>query len=164
MGLRPPFGYVGYEHKMAMAFVNVLDNFCSYCHTNKDYENGCRGCPAGRFVFACREYILSLQEEDRYHAECASDTALDKSRQRGLSEEAIQSMKAMELEVAASYAPECDVLRQMKQCIKGIIPHPLFYVRHNKRPPHERPKRLEKFLKLALDYDRLQAERRARMS
>jgi len=64
MGIRSPFGYVGYEYKMGKMFAAGLDNLCAHCHTNDEYDGGCTECPAGVLLFACREYILEAIEDD----------------------------------------------------------------------------------------------------
>jgi hypothetical protein len=162
MSLRAPFGYVGYEYKMAMLLATILDKLCSHCHTNDDYQDGCKSCPAGVLIFACREYVIDAQEEDRHHGLYASEEWLEKQRARGMSENAIQSAKAKELEFVADYTPECDVLREMKVCIKGIKPHPFFYAKRSNRCPYDRPKQLTHFLNLTTKYRLLESDRRAR--
>lgn len=64
MGIRSPFGYVGYEVKFAETTVHLLKNFCSGCHTNEDFGNGCKGCPAGQLFFAAKEYVMDAYESD----------------------------------------------------------------------------------------------------
>jgi hypothetical protein len=160
MGLRSPFDYVGYEYKMAMLFITILDNLCSHCHTNTDYDDGCKGCPAGVSLFAYRDYVLNAQEEDKHHALYASDEWLEKQRARGLSEGLVQTARAKELDFVADYTPECEVLRKMKRCIKEITPHPLFYVQYSKSRPYERPRQLARFTELTREYRRLESDRR----
>ena len=159
MGLRAPFGYVGYEYKMAELFCTVLNSLCSHCNTNDDYQDGCASCPAGTLILACRDYVLTATEEDKHHAHYASEEWLAKYRERGESEGSIQEKKEGELRFVADYEPECNLLRQMKRCIKGILPHPFFYVKYNERRGYERPKRLGRFMDLAEKYRELELER-----
>ena len=118
MGLRSPFGYVGYEYQMAKMFAAGLDNFCAHCHTNCDYDSGCKECPVGVLLFACREYIRE-----------------------------------------AIGGSEPEVVREMKACIKGIMPHPFFYVRYSPQRKPERPKRLVGFMQLT---DKLKTQQEKR--
>jgi len=161
MGLRAPFGYVGYEYKMAELFCHILDSLCSHCHTNDDYQEGCKSCPAGILVFGARDYVLNAQEEDSHHAMYASDEWLERKKQAGHKGN-LEVEKQRELKFVEDYKPECDVLRAMKKCIKGITPHPFFYRQYSKTGPFERPRPLVRFMKLTGAFRELELERRAR--
>src|SRR4030065_951061 len=62
MGLRSPFGYVGYEMRFANTMCDLLDHFCRGCHTEDDFAQGGRGCPVGQLVYAAKDYILDAHE------------------------------------------------------------------------------------------------------
>jgi len=65
MGLRSPFGYVGYEPDFLDCFIYLLENFCGSCHDNKrDYDGDCHKCPVGQLVYASKEYLLDAIESD----------------------------------------------------------------------------------------------------
>ena len=64
MGLHSPFGYVGYEERFLKAFIFLLDNFCTCCHTNDDFHNGCTDCPVGNLVYKSKEYLLEAYEPE----------------------------------------------------------------------------------------------------
>jgi hypothetical protein len=61
MGLRSPFGYGGFTVRFAELTIHLLDNFCSSCHSNKDWD-GCENCPIGNLFFEAKEYILNASE------------------------------------------------------------------------------------------------------
>jgi hypothetical protein len=153
MGLHSPFGYVNYETQMANLFFHVLDKLCAHCHTNRDYQEGCRGCPAGNLVFECKEYILCAIESDKqfelYASEEWAKRAVRKASPEG---------QAKDREMAQDYKPECDFLRAMKQKIKRITPHPLFYVRGGKKG-YRCTKTLTNFVELAREYEKLREVR-----
>lgn len=158
MGLRAPFDYVGYEYKMAELFYTILDKLCCHCHTNGDYQEGCKSCPAGVLIFACRDYILTGTEEDKHHELYISEEWLSRRRKSGYPEQTEQK-KQKELHFINDYKPECDVLREMKRCIKGITPHPFFYIQYSKKRAYERPKRLARFMNLAGKFKAMEMER-----
>jgi len=158
MGLRSPFDYVGNEYTMAKLFGSILDELCSHCHTNDDYQDGCKGCPAGILTFACRDYILTAIEGDKHHELYISEEWLAKRRALGHPDETERD-RQRELYFIDQYKPECDVLREMKGCIKGILPHPLFYIKYSNKRGYERPKRLTRFIGLAEKFRRLELER-----
>lgn len=62
MGLHFPFGYVGHETAFLNTFIDLLDNFCSGCHTDEDVGGDCRKCPVGQLVYASKEYIEGAYE------------------------------------------------------------------------------------------------------
>ena len=159
MGLRAPFEYVGYEYKMAVLFHTVLDNLCAHCNTNRDYQEGCKSCPAGILIFACRDYILNAQEEDKHFELYTTEEWIAGHRARGYSEERIEAEKQRDLEAVADYKAESNILREIKQCIRGITPHPFFYIQYSKKRGYERPKRLVKFMNLMGQYRELMCER-----
>jgi len=66
MGIHSPFGYVGYEKKFLKTFINLLDDFCSRCHTDRDFHKGCRGCPVGNLIYEAKEYLLNAYESDTF--------------------------------------------------------------------------------------------------
>ena len=65
MGIHSPFGYIGYEVKFGRTIVELLKRFCSTCHTDEDFEEGCRGCPVGNLIYRARDYLLDAYESDR---------------------------------------------------------------------------------------------------
>ena len=146
MGLHSPFGYVDYEVPLAQLLISILDKLCAHCHTDKDYDNGCRGCPAGNLVFECKEYILSSGESDKRFELYASDEWAQRAVRKPSEEE-----RQKDLEMAEDYRPECDILRAMKSKIKRIKPHPFFYV-HGGKGGHRRPKVLNDFAELVDSY------------
>lgn len=149
MGLRAPFGYVGYEYTMAELFYTVLDKLCAHCHTNDDYQDGCKSCPAGVLIFACRDYVLTAIEQDKHHKQYTTKEWLLRRRKRGVSEEQLEIEKQHDLRFITEYKPEDDLLREMKRTIRGIVPHPFFYIQYNKKRGYERPKELVQFMELA---------------
>lgn len=62
MGLRSPFGYVGFERRFAETMCGLLDSFCRGCHTEDDFKDGCRGCPIGVLIYAAKDYVLDAYE------------------------------------------------------------------------------------------------------
>jgi len=97
MGLRSPFGYVGYEKSFAETFVYLIDHFCRSCHTEDDFAEGCRGCPVGVLIYAAKDYVLDAYE--------GNDEVLKKSKK-------LQKHR--------------DLLRTMKKTIKPLGPYPCF--------------------------------------
>lgn len=159
MGLHSPFGYVDYEVAFAELLITILDKLCAHCHTNQDYYNRCRGCPAGQLAFECRTYVLDAQEEDKHFELYTSEEwQARREKQYGHRDppEEIESWRRM----AEDYKPESEILRQMKKKVKELIPHPFFYVRHHRRYPYERPKSLEDFDMLVKEYRNMQKYRR----
>ena len=61
MGVHYPFGY-RYETAFLHTFIELLDNFCSGCHTNKDVNKNCRLCPVGQLIYASKDYLLRAYE------------------------------------------------------------------------------------------------------
>jgi len=161
MGLRAPFGYVGYEYTMAELFCSILDKLCAHCHTNSDYQSGCASCPAGILLFECREYVLNAMLEDEHHQHYISEEWIQRRRELGYPEQT-EAERQRETEVIEDYKPECDVLRAMQKAIKGIIPHPFFYVQYSKKRAYERPRRLVRFMELAGRFTELELKRMTR--
>jgi len=161
MGLRAPFGYVDYEYTMAVLFHTILDRLCAHCNTNDDYQEGCKSCPAGVLIFACRDYILTAGESDKHHELYISEEWLSKRRKLGYPEQTEEEKKS-ELRFISDYQPECDLLRDMKRVIKGITPHPFFYVKYSEKRGYERPKRLQRFMELVGKFREAQLERSQR--
>lgn len=63
MGLRSPFGYVGYEPAFLDCFIYLLEHFCGSCHDNeRDYGGDCHKCPVGQLVYASKDYLLDSYE------------------------------------------------------------------------------------------------------
>lgn len=62
MGIHYPFGYTGYESAFLHTFIELLDNFCTGCHTNDDVNQNCRLCPVGQMIYASKEYLLKAYE------------------------------------------------------------------------------------------------------
>ena len=147
MGLHSPFSYVDYEVPLAELFIAILDKLCAHCHTNKDYERGCRGCPAGNLLYECKDYLLTAEESDKRFELYASDEWAKRRAENNLPVPS-EEERARDLEMADAYRPECDTLRAMKARIKRITPHSFFYVRDSKRG-HRRPKSLSEFVELA---------------
>jgi len=69
MGLHYPFGYTGHEVDFLNTFVNLLDTFCSHCHTNEDVKFNCMKCPVGNLVEASKEYLLNAHESKNFKEE-----------------------------------------------------------------------------------------------
>ena len=63
MGLRSPFGYVGYVASFTRTFTDLIGGYCNNCHTDTDYQKGCRECPIGQLLYALREYLLDANED-----------------------------------------------------------------------------------------------------
>ena len=158
MGLRAPFGYVGYECTMAELFHTTLDKLCAHCHTNEDYQDGCHSCPAGVFLFECRKYLLTANLKDEHHQMYISEKWLQGRREHGYPEQT-EAERQKEIRLIEDYKPECDVLRAMKKSIKGITPHPFFYVKYSEKRGYERPKRLTCFMELTGKFRELELER-----
>ncbi|MFA5299080.1 MAG: hypothetical protein WC389_12810 [Lutibacter sp.] len=151
MGLHAPFGYVGYESTMAQTIIDLLDKFCSGCHTNDDYHKGCRGCPCGNLICECREYILGAMLEDEHHKQYTTEE-WQQRRVKYLGHRDSQEEIERELKFVADYKPECDVLRKMQVILKDIEPHPFFY-------GDERPQTLIDFENLVHEYAVLRKQR-----
>jgi len=64
MGLHSPFGYVGYVYQFGTTIVDMLDRFCSECHTNRDYNEDCGGCPVGNLILSSKDYISDYYIRD----------------------------------------------------------------------------------------------------
>lgn len=58
MGLHYPLGYVGYEVEFLKTFINLLDDFCTGCHTNDDVGDDCNLCPMGHLIITAKGYLL----------------------------------------------------------------------------------------------------------
>lgn len=159
MGLHSPFGYVDREVEMAELLIAVLNRLCKGCHTNADYDQGCRGCPAGGLFFACKEYILMAEEGDKHHAVYASEEHLQRQRERGLSEEQLQARREMALRLAADYEPECDAVRAMKAQLVEIESCPYLQRRHEPIEGRMYSQELREFKALVAGYKRLKADR-----
>jgi len=158
MGLHSPFGYVGYEVQLAELFIDILDKLCAHCHTNDDYRRGCRECPAGNLALECRDYILNAVEEDKHHEFYLSEKWAKRKEEMGHPKPTEDDL-ARDQYFAGEYKPECEVLRAMKEKIKGITPHPFFYVRHRRKCSYKRPKRLSDFVELTAKYKALKDAR-----
>ena len=157
MGLHSPFGYVSYEVPLSELFIDILDKLCAHCHTNDDYCEGCSECPAGILALECRDYILETLEEDKHHELYASDE-WEERRLTLCYPPTPPEEKEKELRMAGEYKSECEILRLMKQKIKGIKPHPIFYIRGH-RKHYGRPKRLADFVALTEHYKELRGSR-----
>ena len=133
MGVRSPFGYVDYEAQMGNLFRAIMTDLCATCHTNRDYEKGCQGCPAGTLLFACKAYILDAEERDKTFKLYASEEWQERKRQRGISEENIAKERQRDLAMAKEYQPESRALRAMKEAMRPLKPRP--YIEHGGEPP-----------------------------
>ena len=154
MGLRSPFGYIGYEVTFGNLLVKLLDELCSHCHTNDDYHKGCRQCPAGNLIYEIKEYLEDYDESDKRFELYASDEWAERAKRKPSEEE-----RRKELSMADDYRPECNVLRLIKPVLKRIKPKPCYYVRS--RGGFKRPKPLEDFATLIEDYS---DKRKARLN
>jgi len=126
MGLRSPFGYVGYETTMAELMIMLLEKLCGGCHTDKDYEEGCRQCPAGQLIYEFRDYLLDSNEADKRYAMYASDEWQAKRKEMHGHEDSPEE-KDRWIALAKSCKPEFDIIRKIKKEVKHIEPHPCFY-------------------------------------
>ena len=63
MGIHTWDSYVDYESKALKSYLEIIERFCSECHTNEDYD-GCENCPTGKFVNQLKEYLLEIHESD----------------------------------------------------------------------------------------------------
>lgn len=153
MGLHSPFGYLSYEVTFANLLIHILDKLCSHCHTDEDYQGGCKSCPAGNLVFECRDYILTAHESDKRFELYASEEWAKKTVTK-----TNPATQAKDKEMAQAYKPECDILRVMKQKVKRITPHPFFYVR-GRKGVYRRPNVLADFVKLTEGYEQLSESR-----
>ena len=147
MGVHSPFEYVGYEGQMGDLFVSIMTTLCATCHTNRDYEQGCQGCPAGTLLFACKAYILDAEERDKTYTLYASKEWQDSKRQRGIAEKTIQKERERDLAMAQEYQPEGQALRAMKKAIRPLKPQP--YMEHRGDAP---PLTLDTFKRYLGDY------------
>jgi hypothetical protein len=68
MGLRYPFGYGGYECAFLHTFIELLDMYCTGCHTNDDVNGNCMECPIGKLVYASKDYVMQAYESDMLKA------------------------------------------------------------------------------------------------
>jgi hypothetical protein len=134
---------------MAELLVDVLDKLCAYCHTDDDYDEGCRGCPAGRLVFKCRDYILSAVEKDKYYAWLEGRREL---HGQPVPPEEVDMWRRLSEESRA----ESDTLRAMKAAVRDLTPHPFFYGFGE----HGRPESLSRLTKLARRLRRQRNRRR----
>lgn len=126
MGLHSPLGYVGYIRPMAKTIIDLIERFCSACHTNNDYDKGCKGCPVGQLIYEARDYILTSQEEDKHFAEYASDEWQEKIKKAGRPEESKEERDKW-ARMAKEHHAESVALRGMKKILKQVEPHPFFY-------------------------------------
>jgi hypothetical protein len=62
MGIHYPFKYVGYEGAFLHTFIDLIDNFCTNCHTNDDVDNDCGKCPIGNLIFAAENYLMNAPD------------------------------------------------------------------------------------------------------
>ena len=122
MGLHSPFGYVGYEVPFTGLIISILEEVCGGCHTNNDYSRGCRGCPAGRFLYTLRAYVLEAHESDKQFELYASDEWAEKASRKPTEEE-----RASWRRMTNYYRPEGDTLRALKAELKKTHPHPFFH-------------------------------------
>lgn len=95
MGLQNPFRYTNNEDTMLKTFIDTLDNFCVQCHTNEKC-GGCKKCPAGTLIYACKKYIEDMELYD--------------------SEEDVPEEDILEFRT----------LEDIKRVIKNIEPEPMF--------------------------------------
>jgi hypothetical protein len=58
MGVHYPYGYTGYESTFIQSIIDMLDRYCSCCHTNDDVGGDCSKCPIGNFIYSAKDYIL----------------------------------------------------------------------------------------------------------
>jgi len=126
MGIHSPFGYVGYITPMGKSIVDMLERFCGHCHTDDDYDKGCRGCPVGNFIYEARDYILTASEEDKHYALYASDEWQERRKANGRPEETVEQREKW-AKLAKKCKPESIALRGMKKELKHIGPYPFFY-------------------------------------
>ena len=157
MGLHSPFSYVDYEVVMAELLIDILDKLCAPCHTSIDYDGECRECPAGNLAFECRDYIITMEEDDKAENYIPEEW-LKRKREMGYLEQPEEEGES-ELGLAEEYKPECEVLRAMKHKLKHLKPHPCFYVKHHQTYLYERPKALADFVELTEKYKKLKAAR-----
>ena len=108
MGLRTPFGYAGYERAMAETAIELLDRFCSGCHTNEDFEGGCKECPIGNMIYACKRYVEEMHIRDPEDVRSWTD---DPERQENL---------------VRKFTIEQDAKLRLKAGMMAINPHPLY--------------------------------------
>lgn len=59
MSLHSPFKYCSNEMDMIRTIIDMLDRFCTPCHSDEDYSGGCRGCPVGNLIYACKGYVAT---------------------------------------------------------------------------------------------------------
>lgn len=64
MGLRAPLGYSGQTTKFLELYLYLLDNFCTGCHTNDEYNKNCGKCPIGALMGEAKEYVLTTYDGD----------------------------------------------------------------------------------------------------
>ena len=137
MSLRSPFDYAGYEVPMAELMISILDKLCGGCHTNDDYQNGCKDCPAGQMLYATRDYLLGTVEADKHYALYGSEEWQAK-REEQYGHEDSQEEKEKWQKLAQSCKPEGDVIRKIKNEVSRIEPHPFFqaqWIFEEKRNP-----------------------------
>lgn len=150
MGLHAPFSYVGYVPSMAQTIIDMLERFCGHCHTDSDYNKGCRGCPIGCYIYEARDYIATMQEEDKHFALYASDEWQERRKANNKPEE-IKEERARWTALSKLCKPESIALRGLKRELRNVEPHPFFYGRwicdskRNKDP-------LSKFKEYLKDY------------
>ena len=126
MGLRAPFDYVGYDVQFAEIMLKLLDDLCGGCHTNRDYDKGCHGCPAGQLIYACRNYLLEAHESDKNYLLYASEEWQAKRKELYGREDPPEE-RDQNRRMAVLVKPECDIIRAIKVAVALIEPHPLFH-------------------------------------
>lgn len=128
MGLHAPFGYVGYEWQMPTLACDTLELLCQGCHTNQDYQNGCHGCPAGVFFYACKEYVMEAQEEDKhYHRYTTKDWLDSREKMYGYRDSPKEIARWQKL--ADYHKPEARAIRKLKRLFKKLEPCPYWQQR-----------------------------------
>ena len=128
MGLHAPFGYVGYEWQMPKLACDTLELLCQGCHTNSDYNNGCHGCPAGVFFYACKEYVMEAWEEDKHFGEYAGE-AWQKRREEMYGHRDSPEEIAKWQKMADYHKPEARAIRKLKRLFKKLEPCPYWQQR-----------------------------------
>ena len=57
MVLKSPFGYVNMQVKMLGSALDIFRDYCYGCHSNVDWNDNCKECPAGNFIEHCKAYM-----------------------------------------------------------------------------------------------------------
>lgn len=126
MGLHSPFGYVGYGVQFGEIMIKLLTDLCGGCHTDEDYIGGCKECSAGRLIYECREYLLSIDEPDKRYEMYASEKWQAKRESLYGHRDSPESI-AENKRLAELTKPEGKLIRAIKAEVKKIEPHCFFH-------------------------------------